>query len=102
MARMELGDNVLRCPSCGGENLHHGSVSVFSRLKEDAEVRLAHVNTAGGVTVQTVASATSPSPRRDGLAIRFRCEHCPDAVFILEIYQHKGSTYTRWRGAPDV
>jgi hypothetical protein len=78
--------------------LHQGGVSVFSRLVEDAGVQLTHVSGTGTVTVRAAGSEVNPSPRRDGLAIGFACEHCPAGVtLVLEIYQHKGSTFSGWR-----
>jgi hypothetical protein len=88
--------DALKCPSCGGEYLHHQKVTTYAR-HEDAEhvlMTTAHKYTA---TTEHVENDTSgnPSSRRDGIVVTFECEHCgvPSA---LAIAQHKGSTLVYW------
>jgi len=91
-------DYGLACPCCGDtHNLHQVSAKVFFRDKEDGE---------GGVAVECNTHAVqnlsyqhgNPSLRRDGISIRFACEHCA-AEPELAIYQHKGSTFIEWTSA---
>ena len=84
----ESGADLL-CPACGNAFLHHESVEVFERT-EDADHGL-HVTVSGGKSEADTNLAGNPSSRRHGLFVRFSCETC-DAVPILTIRQHKGST----------
>ena len=93
---LEFEDHMLVCPVCGGLNLHHELVSVYSRNEDDATARLTTVNhdhTTVGASVDT-----GPGDRRGGLVIEFSCETCLEKAprFELCVYQHKGSTYTEW------
>ena len=89
-------DQVLTCPNCGGDYLHHGTVTVFDR-QEDAE---AVVTKISGKHYHTEGPAPpdwgNPSSRRHGLAITFACETCTVSA-ELTIAQHKGSTQIEWR-----
>ena len=91
---VRLRDDVLLCPLCGEENLHHQGVRVYERDKEDAE-RGRVVTVARQVTVSREEMDGNPSSRRDGLKIVFCCEHCVNS-FELRLSQHKGSTYLSW------
>jgi hypothetical protein len=91
------GTDELACPSCGGGNLHHSTITVFSRREDEAEVLQTKVcGVRGTVTVTRDAGADNPSRRRDGIAIGFYCETCRVAP-ELTIAQHKGSTFINWR-----
>ncbi len=82
----------LLCPHCNEPNLHHSDVDVFVRSSEDSHVGIgASVSDTGRLSVD-LDQTNNPSPRRNGLLIHFWCEHC-DAKPILQLYQHKGSTY---------
>lgn len=100
----DLGDG-LTCPHCGELYLHQYRVSTFFRYGEDSTTGLAvtalgfdrAIDAAQDPPALEVTSsmAKNPSPRRDGLRIWFSCEHgCDDPV--LEIIQHKGTTYVKW------
>ena len=86
--------DILKCPSCDWSNLHHVSVEVFDRAVEDA-LEGVHVRVEGTRVVVSNDQTGNPSSRRDGLLIRFTCETC-EATPILQMIQHKGSTYMEW------
>lgn len=88
----------LLCPLCGGNNLHHGAVTVFSRSEDDDNVRRTIVD-RNSVTVRDMPNNVSgnPSSRRNGLRIGFECENCDTAELSLDIWQHKGTTYVVWK-----
>jgi hypothetical protein len=81
----------LHCPQCGYANLHHRTVVVGFRRKEDEAESLV-------VTVNREGARTEIAPlrgRRDELHLTFTCEHCP-STSTLRIYQHKGETLLEW------
>ncbi|WP_248160000.1 hypothetical protein [Roseibium sediminicola] len=80
---------VLRCPACDIENLHQIQVEAFER-NEDAETGTHVLITGDNVHINQEIDG-NPSPRRQGLLVRFRCEMC-SASIRLKMYQHKGST----------
>jgi hypothetical protein len=65
---VQIYENVLRCPHCGGNNTHHFSVA-YERNEDD--------------------------PEKD-IAIRFRCEACL-RISELTFAQHKRETLVKWR-----
>lgn len=96
--RMHAND-VMECPVCKCDYLHHQTVEVYSRAAFDSE---------DGICVQAFPSmelhvdrdiSRNPSTRRDGIRIYFTCEDChhdPDNCpppYEMLIYQHKGRTY---------
>ena len=83
--------SYLVCRGCGDPMLHQDRVEVFNREQEDSETGL-HVRIDGQMLRLDEDMKDTPSGRRDGLYIYFRCEQCPEAV-RLSIYQHKGTTY---------
>ena len=91
----------LICPVCGEGYLHQGAVVSCFREREDAPSR-AVMLTGGDLMLDAIA--TNPSPRRDGLYIKFECEICHGAdrpvddtpPYYLTIFQHKGYTYIYW------
>ena len=96
-------DNWLRCPSCGYENLHHREVCISDR-GEDSEtgksVWIGGIGDCNSNSLEIKYAETSlmkynPSPRRGGIVIEFDCECC-NALPVLGIYQHKGSTCIEW------
>jgi hypothetical protein len=91
----DLGFGLI-CPSCGGGCLHHEAVDIFERAEDAAFVL--HTTASDTVTTKVEAADASenPSPRRNGLFITFSCEEC-SATPILDLRQHKGVTYLRWR-----
>ncbi len=80
----------LKCPSCGGNYLHHEKVEIFERF-EDAEKGL-HVKIENSVATTDTNLEGNPSARRDGITIEFSCESCK-ARPELSILQHKGNTW---------
>jgi hypothetical protein len=94
---------ALRCPRCGGENLHHLGVISYDRSKEDDPTTVINLS-AGRITSATHDDASAnPSSRRGGLAIQFGCELCHgvgENRIELTIAQHKGTTEIGWRFDP--
>jgi hypothetical protein len=88
---------VLLCPSCGFDHLHHGRIDVYEREKEDAEKGL-HVSVERGSAVIDQNLSGNPSSRRDGLRIEFGCEGC-SARLVLTIAQSKGQTWLEFMPA---
>jgi len=93
---VDTTDNLLICPHCGSDYLHHGQVDVYTRT-EDAETT---VHTSVGRFTATVATVPSrsihnPSSRRGSLSIMFWCEMCTEKS-LLTIAQHKGNTHIDW------
>ena len=86
------------CPNCGSDYLHHETVTVFNRRRED-DIMAQRTTVApdGSIRSEMADSYGSgnPSSRRDGLTIRFSCEGC-EYVSTLGIAQHKGNTQISW------
>jgi hypothetical protein len=93
----------LKCPHCGGTNLHHDEVVVFERLdcmRQGTRVMVAGVDrqaqdgVAGLFPCVTIDAAMvdNPSPRRQGVHVGLWCEQCGQRS-SLSIVQHKGETY---------
>lgn len=91
-----LDDNVLLCPGCSGNNLHHSTVTVFTRSQEDAKPVRTIIGNAEVITGAMLPTGENPSSRRDGIAIGFWCENC-SFQGELTIAQHKGLTLVEWR-----
>lgn len=84
-------ESRLLCPDCGGSGLHHGSVDVVNRTREDAVSGLNVLVDGTSFTAKDSLDG-NPSPRRNGMNIQFHCEMCgKDSV--LSLYQHKGETF---------
>ena len=86
------GSQALLCV-CGNNNLHQESVKLFWR-DEDSD-KGTFIKSTQRHTDEHINPSENPSMRRDGLLIKFICEHC-EAEPELAIYQHKGVTYTEW------
>jgi hypothetical protein len=87
----------LTCPHCRGNNLYHGSVTVFSREREDGPVTARTVTDHGVYRSEGWAvDDANPSSRRGGCTIAFECEAC-NVTSELTIAQHKGVTILKWR-----
>jgi len=80
----------LECPGCGGRNLHHREVHVFERREDESTGVRTRIY--GKETCVDTSMNGNPSSRRDGLSIFFDCETC-DALPVLNIFQHKGTTF---------
>jgi hypothetical protein len=89
------GVGALHCPRCGNDSLHH--VGVYSWFRDDEDQMATIIKSS---RQKCDLSRGEPegcsSMRRDGLVIRFYCEHHSDDVMELEIVQHKGSTFINW------
>ena len=87
--------DALECPHCGNSNLHQTDIRVWDR-EEDAKdcLYVAVVNKQAWI-VPVSANIGNPSPRRQGMSVKFDCEHCSNMP-VLNIYQHKGFTYIEW------
>jgi len=92
-----LQDNVLLCPQCNDEHLHHGEVRVLTRpnSSEDNTAIQFSLHKAPKIIPQQDAPG-----RRNSLEIDFYCESCScenaDQPYTLRIVQHKGSTLINW------
>lgn len=86
-------DRYLKCPCCGGENIHPSAVDVYFRAEDSDEGVFVHCN---NMTVKAISPDGNPSARRDGLVITFWCENCDDKP-QMAIIQHKGTTFYAWR-----
>ena len=91
--RGEFTDNIA-CPNCENDYLHHSKVHVYSRTSED-NPGIHAVTGEGAVHTVDTDMRKNPSRRRDGIRIEFWCEIC-DGKPVLEIAQHKGTTYIHW------
>jgi hypothetical protein len=81
------------CPWCKSTYVHIRSVEVFNRSKEDSETGL-RVEVKGMFMRSHPSMAGNPSPRRDGLKIRYECETCGEYnPFWDYIYNHKGEVF---------
>lgn len=87
-------EGTLLCPN-GGENLHQESIEYFDR-REDADTGLHVFAERGKQLLVNEDMRGNPSSRRQGIKIRFSCEHCRDTTHVLNIVQHKGVTYVSW------
>lgn len=102
---LKMKDEILKCPKCGGEHLHHTKVELFNR-KEDSskglyieslveekpnEKNFSVGNSLDKLKIETILPKGNPSIRRSGISIFFFCENC-DAKPRLDIAQHKGNT----------
>jgi hypothetical protein len=99
-----VDDDVLLCPRCGFNCMHHYRVTAFNRKEDDARVQKTDIVTddlywGGGsaeVRVSLVKNTSdNPSSRRHGITMCFFCEGC-HGKFKLSIDQHKGQTSMRW------
>lgn len=87
-----LVDEVLCCPGCGGNYLHHGAVAIYERDGEDGPTTV--VTSDLGSLADVIRP--NPSSRRDAVGILMECEMC-GPVGELCIVQHKGQTFVEWR-----
>ena len=90
-----VAEAVLTCPKCRDWYLHHGTVTIFDRGREDGPTTAIEVS-GTSVKFHHPPEKYNPSSRRDGLAIEFWCESC-GYTRELTIAQHKGITVFDWR-----
>ncbi len=88
---VKITDDILRCPTCGNNYLHHTKVDVFERDMEDCQTGI-HANIIGANILIDRYMIDNPSSRRDGIRVLFKCENCEREPMLL-ISQHKGNTY---------
>lgn len=90
-----IAGNVLLCPRCGGDCLHHGRVVVANRREQDAP--------GIHVTVEGLKGTLQPSDdfigRRDDVRVHLTCEGCGNIANELELVmvQYKGQTLLVWQ-----
>ena len=90
---------ALLCPRCGECFLHHEDASIFVREEDDYWTTVITQNGPNVTSTPFPNSETcNPSARRQGMIIRFSCEHCENVPLQLALYQHKGVTYMEWMG----
>ena len=90
----------LICPRCGGSYLHHIGADFYERGEDQPqEVVISVIHGQTTTKIESAASTSNPSSRRNGMAIRFACEFCSDEHGLLEltIAQHKGMSEIGWR-----
>ena len=68
------GEAPLLCPVCGGNNLHHGEVEVFTRSKEDSKEGYHVAVRNNGWADSDRNLSLNPSARRDGVLGHLHCE----------------------------
>jgi hypothetical protein len=92
-----MNSQHLTCPYCRGEYLHHGQVTVYDRREDAPRLTKTEVrDRTANITAIDNKDSGNPSERRDGVAVRFWCEHC-DTISELTIAQHKGASLLGWR-----
>lgn len=90
--RVHIDDHMLKC-KCGSINLHQRTIGIYN-CHEDQSTGT-HVEVDWDKVTVDKSMVGNPSPRRHGISISFECEQCGDEP-ILNIYQHKGTTYMEW------
>ena len=85
-----MDDTFVTCAVCHGDNLHQERYRVFTRAKEDGDVRIITVTSED--IIRGGDPTENPSSRRDGIIIYLSCENCNHET-KLKIYQHKGTTF---------
>lgn len=93
MNTINIDERTLQCPSCKGEYLHQVEVVAYWG-GEDKGTGLKMVSSPERCFIGTSMEG-NPSPRRQGLTIRFDCESC-SAELLLSVVQHKGQTLIQW------
>jgi len=98
--KIKIQDDVLSCPHCGSDYMHHTMVEVYNRT-EDADWDRISVSTCDEMSgnnkyeLSIDQQGVNPSPRRSGVRMVFNCEQC-EKLSKLIIYQHKGQTFMEW------
>lgn len=84
------------CCKYGDCNLHQIGYEIFDRGEDASEGN--HIIFEDGITtVKRDELKNNPSPRRHGITIKFYCEQDQEHKFYLDIWQHKGNTFSSWR-----
>lgn len=91
---LEDDENLLLCPRCGGNYLHHTAVEVFERDASDKK-GMHTIVTRDHVDLKHDSLFGNPSPYRHGFIVKFCCEFCDNSL-TMKLYQHKGQTFMGW------
>jgi hypothetical protein len=70
--KINIDDNILLCPSCDGDYLHHEKIEVFDH-NEDSQKGL-HTTIENKFPKVDNDLRGNPSSRRHGMLIHFYCE----------------------------
>lgn len=89
-----IESDVLMCPVCGCENLHHRKVEYCSRNEDEPDGMRVVIEPSCVKSTHGVLSG-NPSSRRGAICIGFYCEMCND-THVMNIIQHKGITFITW------
>lgn len=87
---LDIIDEVLACPSCGGEYLHIDNVHISAR-KEDADFTEIRVDAITGDVETNAGPGPGDEGRRHRVSLIGWCEFCGDESAIV-FRQHKGET----------
>lgn len=95
---MPLFDATLKCPACGGRNVHFSSVVV--RVAPDDDYQIVEYvfpgqleRFAGDLGAVEPGPLTSSECRGGGIEVRYDCESCPHRWGVRQDF-HKGSIYS--------
>lgn len=88
--------SILHCPNCKNSYLHQGDVEVFNGEEKGSSVFVSRKGCSTHSFGENEIGG-NPSFERNGLLMRFRCEHCNEPL-VLSIYQHEGQTFIEWQG----
>lgn len=89
--------HALKCPCCGGNNLHQITTETVFRFAEDGS-GLMVVHDESNEVASVPVPANGIAGRRNNIYIYFECEEgcAEDQVLCLLVQQHKGLTYIKW------
>lgn len=96
---------LLHCPVCGDEYLHHHKMKFLESFQDDWDSGGMQTLANGhSVTMERVRDEESHKipGRRGAILIYFSCENCQAGanpkkdLYILGIIQHKGQTFMQW------
>lgn len=89
---LKLGEHIT-LTDIGEDFLHPVEISVFPR-REDEKKEGILINLLTGKLGRSTLE--NPSPRRQGISIKFRHESDNETFRRLDIWQHKGKTLFTW------
>lgn len=89
-----LIDEILTCPECNGDHLHHGGVIVGYSMRPKGGERLVTLVNRGGVA--TTLNSEHNERINDSILIEFECEKCGELSMVLKIEAHEGRTRAKW------
>jgi DNA-directed RNA polymerase subunit RPC12/RpoP len=88
---------VLTCPRCGHDRLHHGQVTVYSRRENAERTSVTTVRSDLSATHLLPSDEVSNPGRQFGVAIVIFCEECECNIGELTIHQRAGYEILGWR-----